>query len=450
MADSNDAPSLEDIPLTHSAWPIMPQIERCETRNFLILVAHQIVFRIGWMFKTESVIIPAFLDAVAGAGWLRGCLPVFNRLGQSVPPVFLADRIRALRWKKLALACCTLLMCVPFAVLAFACRSNHEHYPVWMPWLFLFLYFSFFCLSGLYQLSFGTLQGKLIRPTRRGRLLLVSTFWGSIPAIIITLWLMPAWMQSSTPAFGYVFAFVSVCFFSSGIIALGCFEPADKRWATIPKATAAVGEMVETLRSDANLRRLVMVVMLAGTGLLIFPHYQALARERLGLTGGHLVIWVITQSASVGLLSVLVGYMADFRGNRLALQILIVSTSLAPALAILLSQLEPAWGSKLFWTVFIAMGVTPLVLRTVTNYTLEICEPAQHARYLSTVALGGGIPFMFSPAIGWLVDVAGFEIVFLVTVVSILMGACLSLRLDEPRHHISLDESQVIGLGTDE
>ncbi|HID75426.1 MAG TPA: hypothetical protein EYP56_05445, partial [Planctomycetaceae bacterium] len=69
-------------------WPGRAEIERCEARNLLLLATHQIVFRIGWVFKTESVIMPAFVDLVAGPGWVRGCLPVLNRLGQSVPPVF--------------------------------------------------------------------------------------------------------------------------------------------------------------------------------------------------------------------------------------------------------------------------------------------------------------------------------------------------------------------------
>ena len=362
----------------------------------------------------------------------------------------MADRIRGLRRKKLALAACALLMSVPFGVLPATCWATHARYPVWMAALFLFLYFSFFCFGGIYQLSFGTLQGKLIRPTRRGRLLLMSTFWGTIPAIMVTLWLMPAWIGSHPPAYGQIFGFVAICFFVSGLIVFICFEPADEKLSQTAKASAAVGEVAAALRGDANLRRLVLAVMLAGTGLLGFPHYQALAGERLGLTGNHLVVWVVVQSASVGLLSILVGYLADFRGNRLTLQLSIVATSLAPALAIVLAQLEPSWGAKLFWTVFIAMGVTPLVLRTVVNYTLEICEPAQHARYLSTVALCGGIPFLFSPLVGWMVDVVGFEAVFSGTFCMILIGASVSLRLAEPRHRIGLDESPVIGLGTDE
>lgn len=43
-----------------------------EKRNIVSLVIHQILFRTAWIFKTESVIIPAFLDSISDAGWVRG------------------------------------------------------------------------------------------------------------------------------------------------------------------------------------------------------------------------------------------------------------------------------------------------------------------------------------------------------------------------------------------
>lgn len=65
------------------------RIRQLEPHNLLALSAYSVLLRFAWIFKTESVIIPAFLDSIAGAGWLRGCLPVLNRFGQSMPPIFL-------------------------------------------------------------------------------------------------------------------------------------------------------------------------------------------------------------------------------------------------------------------------------------------------------------------------------------------------------------------------
>ena len=61
-----------------------------EARNTLWMELYQVVVRVGWIFQTETIIMPAVLDAVVDSGFLRGLLPVLNRGGQSVPPLLAA------------------------------------------------------------------------------------------------------------------------------------------------------------------------------------------------------------------------------------------------------------------------------------------------------------------------------------------------------------------------
>ncbi len=440
----------QDAPSENSDWPSHREIEPHEPRNLLLLATHQIVLRIGWIFKTESVIMPAFLDAVAGAGWIRGCMPVLNRLGQSVPPVFCADYLKAMRYKKRALALYTALMSGPFAVLAVVWLVIGGQKRFWMPALFLGLYFVFFVFNGLYHLSFGTVQGKLIRPTRRGRLLLVSTFWGSIPAMGLAWWLLPGWLEVPVSGFACLFGFVAVCFFLSGLTAMLLFEPGDRQERPGVRYRRSLIDTWRTLRRDANLRCLVMVAMLFGSGLIIFPHYQALARQRLGLSGAHLMIWVVVQNAAVGIYSLFVGPLADKRGYRLTLRLLVFASAVAPAFAISLPHLPGGVGANFFWIVFIPLGIMPLVLRTMINYTLEICPESEHPRYLSTVNLCLAMPFLFSPVVGWLVDATSFELVFLSTIALTMLGGLMTFRLDEPRRHVPGREAGTLGIGADE
>ena len=447
---ASEFPSEEGLVPT-PAWPSHAEIETREPRNLVLLATHQIVFRAGWIFKTESVIIPAFLDAVAGSGWMRGCLPVIGRLGKSVPPVFCAERLRVMRRKKHALATCIFLMSLPFALLSLAWLSVGGRPVAWMPWLFLALYGVFFTFNGLYLLSFGTVQGKLIRPTRRGRLLLVSTFYGSLPAMLLAWWLLADWLRLSDGGFGYIFAFTSVCFLFSALFVLLLSEPPDD--PRRPPPAPLLGSLADTwntLRADANLRRLVAVAVLFGAGLIIFPHYQALARERLGLAGVHLMVWVIVQNASVGIFSLFVGPLADAWGNRLTLRVLVFGSAIAPLFAAALPHLPGGLGAQLFWAAFIPLGIVPLVMRIMVNYALEICEPAEHPRYLSTVNLCLAVPFLLSPAVGWLVDLIGFETVFFVTAGLVIVGGYVTFRLDEPRHRLSGVESVPISPGGEE
>ena len=78
--------------------------DRTLVRNFSLISLYQIVVRTGWIFKTESIVMPAVLDVMGGSGWLRGCLPMLNRFGQSIPPMLASDRIRRTAYKKQILA----------------------------------------------------------------------------------------------------------------------------------------------------------------------------------------------------------------------------------------------------------------------------------------------------------------------------------------------------------
>ncbi len=434
MKSSEANPPTQPAPSNSSQWHVCPAIEAAESRNLLLLALHQIFFRIGWIFKTESVIMPAFLDHVAGPGWIRGCLPVLNRLGQSIPPLFCSGYLDRLKFKKLALGGFTLAMSVPFAILAAVWMAEKGRPPGWMPGLFLALYLLFFVFAGLYQVSFGATQGKLIRPTRRGNLIVLSTFWGTPPAILAAWWLLPHWLEVPEIGYGYIFATTAVSIVTSGLVAGLLAEPADPAQPRrITPAGTQAGNTLRLLAQDANLRRLVTIGMLFGSVVMLAPHYQALARERLGLAGRHLMVWVVTQSAAVGILSLFVGPMADRKGNRLTLRVMVFASAIAPAFAVLVANLPQAVGHNLFWLVYAPLGVAPLVFRTLLNYSLEICQPEQHAQYQSVVIVGAATPFLLSPAVGWLLDVTSYELIFLSAVVLVLVAGMLTFRLEEPR-----------------
>ena len=143
------------------------EIARLEPHNLLALSLYGVLLRFAWIFKTESVIIPAFLDSIAGAGWLRGCLPVLNRFGQSLPPIFFARRLRAAQVKKWSLLGTSAGLGLSMIAVA-VCWMQRKSFPTtWLPPIFLLLYLAFFASNGLNQLAFGTLQGKLIRADRR-------------------------------------------------------------------------------------------------------------------------------------------------------------------------------------------------------------------------------------------------------------------------------------------
>lgn len=402
--------------------------------NYGASALNQILLRVGWVFKTETVIMPGFLDLLSqGSASVRGWLPVLARLGQSLPQFFYAHRVRSMPRQKFAYFWASLFQAAPWLTLTLVILYLPHAHPTWMVALFLVLYGLFWVSGGVGVLLSGTLQGKLIPVRRRGSLLAVSNFWGCGLGIVCIVALLPAWMKLGRHGYALTFGAVTFFFVISALFILFLREPADPK----PKGDAPVGQFVaqsfRLLQQDKNFRLLIYVITLYGTVLILFPHYATFVRVRLGVGHEYDYLWIAAQNAMNGLSSLLIGPIADRRGNRLALRVLTVIAGITPLLAIGLSYLPSPMGARLSWTVFMLLGFTPVSQRIITNYTLEICAREQHAQYLSTVQLSQGMTQLLSPLVGWLMEWLGFETIFVAGAALMFWGGLLAQGLIEPR-----------------
>ncbi len=403
-------------------------------RGLAVLALHQIVFRVAWLFKTESVIIPGFLDHLAGpgAGWLRGFLPVLSRLGQGAFPLALARRLERSRHGAWLLATATLLLVAPmlcFTVLALLADPPGRDGLIAV---FLLAYFLFSCLYGTYQLAFGLVQGRLVPADRRGRLLSLSTFWGMIPAVLAAIWLLPQRLNIPHPRYEEVFFVGAVFFVLSSLI---CFAlPPTPSGATHENPAFSGGGIASLLRRHAGLRWLLVSALAYSVALTLIPHYQAFARDHLHLGNAHRGGWIITQSMSVGVFSLGVGRLADNRGNRFTLCGLTLLSALSPAWGGMMPLLPEAWAARLFWLTFVTLGLTALVPRLAGNLALELVSPEEYSQATAIVQLGYTLPLTFSPLVGWIIDCCGFEPVCWSAAAIIIASAGLLIFVPEPRH----------------
>jgi MFS family permease len=421
-----------------------------EGRNTFWLECYQVVVRVGWIFKTETIIMPAVLDAVVDSGFLRGLLPVLNRGGQSVPPLLFSGPLSRRPSKKWTLVWTSLGMAACFAVLASAWGPLQERRPDLLAALFLVVYAAFSAFNGLNQLVAAALQGKLIPAGHRGRALLVSTTIGSVLAIAAALLLLGPWL-AEPDGFPKIFAATAAFFAVAACAPLMLDEPADvahfasrrselaggrNRWSGL---VSSIGQGVQDWRAvvmaDRGLVRLVIVAACFSAVLMLFPHYQAFGRDRLGSGTASLLVWVVTQNAATGLASVVAGPFSDRRGTRIVLVWLVALSSLTPLVVTALSLLPHATAVRWFWLVYVPLGLNPLTLKVLTNYALELApRPIDHPRYLSIVGAGLAAPFVLSPLVGIAVDRFGFRHVFLAGAAVIAAAALVAVRLPEPRH----------------
>ena len=407
-----------------------------ETRNTLWMELYQVVVRVGWIFKTETIIMPAVLDAVVDSGTLRGLLPVLNRGGQSVPPLFAAGPLARLPQKKWALVRTSLAMAAWFGILAVAWQPLAEWRPDLLAALFLVLYALFSASNGVNQLVVASLQGKLISPGHRGRAMVVSVAVGSVLAIVAAVLLLGPWLEEPD-GFPKIFGATAAFFAIAAVLPLFLDEPAEHaehESARGSRAGRLFAGWAAALRADTALVRLCLVAACFSAVLMLFPHYQAFARDRLGSPIGSLLTWVVVQNAATGIASLVVGPMSDRRGTRIVLIWLVALSATTPLVVTLLSLLAHHVAVEWFWIVYAPLGLNPLSLKLFTNYALELApRPAEHPRYVSIVGAALAVPFVLSPLIGLAVDTVGFRPVFVAGAAVIAAAAVLAIRLPEPR-----------------
>ena len=380
--------------------------------------------------------MPAVLDSIAGAGWIRGWLPLLNRFGHSLPPLLLARRIKVAPRKKWILLGTTGLMSALFLVLSLLFIGGGV-LGSWMPIAFLAIYTAFFMCIGISQVAFSTLQGKLVAASVRGRLLLTANVTGAITAVTCAFILLPGWLQQDAARFDSIFGFAGVLFALSAASVLLLVESADDYQERPVRLSRNLLGVWLAWKKDKNFQRLTAVAAMFGSSMMLFPHYQNLGLRGMQLDLSDLVLWVIVQNIGTGLFSIPAGQIADRSGNRLVLLIGMVGIATAPVLAIGL-QYFPRWGGLLFPIVFVFVGLTPVILRTLQNFTLELCSAEDHPRYLSTLAVCSSLPMLLSPIVGLLIDLVGFEVVFLSMAAVVLVAWLVCFGLVEPREHVTV------------
>lgn len=408
-------------------------------RNMLAIAVYQVTARTGWIFKTETIIMPAVLDAVADAGFLRGMLPVIARFGQSLPPLAFADPLSRMRLKKRALVTTTLAVAASFLLLAAAWSLCAGRQPLLLASIYLGLYACFAVANGLNLLVLATLQGKLIPVASRGRLMLLSTTVGSVTAIAAAVVLLGPWLEEGATAFDEIFLATAAFFALAGVMPLLIDEPGsvvDREGQ--PKGCSNLREAIRSWRAmlaaDAGLTRLCVVATFFSVALFLFPHYQAFARDRLGTELPSLLGWVVVQNVATGLASVVAGPATDSRGTKIVLVVLLACTAITPLLVVGLSLLPHATAGSLFWLVYVPLGINPILMRTFSNAALELApDLASQPRYVSLVGVALAAPFVVSPFVGGLIDVIGFRPVFLGGAAVIALGVVLATGLPEPR-----------------
>ena len=209
-----------------------PETDPAHSTNFCLSLFYYCSLRIGWIFKTESIVMPAVLDVIGGTASIGGFLPMLNRLGQSVPPFLASDLVRGARRKKWIVVGSSLTMGGCFMALSLMWHLTGGQATWYLPALFLVIYGIFFAATGINQLVVNTLIGKLIRVRRRGLLSLLGTGIGAAFAVLAASSMLYRWLPAGDVSadqyrFDLIFGTTGTMFIIAAICAAFWIERPD-------------------------------------------------------------------------------------------------------------------------------------------------------------------------------------------------------------------------------
>ena len=407
-----------------------------EKHNFIVFVVNQVLVRIGWIFKNETAIIPRFLELHSPSGVIRGFLPLIFGIGQSLPLFLIAHPVSKMTRKKGVFVLSAFGTALPWFVLALILGWTDYAGRV-IVGFFLVSHTLSWLMLGCNRLAIGVLQGKLIRVDQRGRLLAYDNSIGCLLAVAAFWLVMPHWLREGNTNYAWIFGTAGGFF---GLAACASFyfreTPDWYSWESAgssgpPSLSKFLSSGLMLVRYDRNFRILAAVIVLFHLAWLLFPHYTVFGMRRLGLAPANFFIIISVQNVVTAFGSWAMGNLADRRGNRLVLRILVFIGVIAPLAAIAISRLP--MGADFYWFVFAFLGFFPASNRVVMNYTLEIAPRAKHSQYLGVINLIQACSLFASPLIGLLIDRLSFEPVFISGAVLALSAGLLTFRLTEPR-----------------
>ncbi len=411
--------------------------ERTYRRNLAMLALDYISFGVGMGFLGPTTILPTLIRLLGGSLLAVGSLGAINAGGVLLPQL-VAGRQIARRplvkgyvvWMAVISRAC-LALGVP-AIALLALRA-----PGLAVAALLLSFAAFNIADGFATVGWLDLLAKAIPVDRRGRamgalqsgcsLLLIGVGW--LVKIILA-------REGAFPSSYVLLALLAAVFF--GLCPLAIFLIQEPRGSTEsqgpPPWRQYLPRLLSILRTDARFAWLTVTRWLAGLADMASPFYVLFAADRLHIRPD--VIGLFISAGVVGglLAGALLGPLGDRRGSRLVIAIVMALRCICPLLALLtplVAGYHPWLGPGIFILIFALSGVVGgAQMVGFTNYLLEIAPAEERSTFVALSNTLGGLVLVAPLLAGWLVEVASYEALFVVTLA--LAGAGLLAALRRP------------------
>jgi len=385
----------------------------------------------GGSFIASATVLPALILHLGGGNVAVGSLNVLVWVGILLPQTFAARYTQTLEWKKpWAFRYGAMQRAVIFLIGVIVLVGGASH-----PALTLALFFIFFALNqvliGVSSPGWFDMYAKMTPLELRGRLTGIRSALagaGSFACSFLLTFLLATFVFP----YNYAIAFlIASAFQFTSLILLGrLVEDAPSKVVPLAPLRSYFVQLKGIFVQIIEFRKYVIACVLLTFATLPVGFMTVYAMQRFdageAFVGRFTILMVSGQIAG----SVLNGFIADHRGNKLALLVASFSLLAASICAFFAPSLE--WSYPAFFFLGIYLGSE---LMTRYNLAIEFCPVEQRSTYLGLMNTMMAPFFLVGIFGGWLANVAGYHAVFGAGILfSLIAITYLAVKVKEPRH----------------
>jgi hypothetical protein len=421
---------------------LVPEAALHATYNFRRGVLNGVVFSLVDALFAPSLVLAWFVSRLGGPNILVGLLPAILTGGWFLPQMLVASRVQGMPYVMHWYSRVGVLRAVSIILLAvFTVMFANE--PVLLLLSFFIFFSAYAFLGGVTGIPWLEVVGKTISPRRRGTFFGLRSFWGGVVALAAA---GPIGAILSEELFGLTFPYNFALLFAISSVAIigGVYF-----WSSIrePAAVQAVPPVsvkqlfrngLAAYKSDVDYRSFMVARILISLASIADPFYVVFAKDALGAPAATVGLYLGALSIASLVSNFFWSPLSDRASNKLLMTLTVVSVALVPltafVIALFAGMVSDVFLCSIFTLVFVLSGLAGGAGRIVNNnMLLTIAPPAQRVTYVGFLNTILGV-VIFVPVLGGvLVDLVGFEMLFLLSLAVSAFALAASQRMSSRR-----------------
>ena len=410
--------------------------------SFFLGVANGILFTTGMALFDPGTVVAVFIQRLTNSSVLVGLIVSLVPFGWLLPQLWQARYLEA-RPRKLGAYRASAAVRIPallaLTITAWLLIDSHPREAL----ICFMTFYTIYCLaSGMGGIAFMDIVGKTIPGNYLGSFFGARQLGGGLLAVTAGMFLVKPLLRGYGFPSGYLILFaVGTAVISIGLL---CFAnvpepPGPARDTRRPLGTFLRG-VLESIRQDRNLRRLLRLRWVIAAAQIGTPFYVVFCIDVLGAGEGMVGVYLAASTVGMVAANLVFAPMSDRRGHRWPIIVGTACAAVAAAFVALVALLPVPKAAVAFAflpAVFaMSAGHAGQHLGT-TSYILEHAAPADRPLYVGAVNTLTA-PLAFTPVLGGIiVQSAGYQWAFLLTALGSAVALLVATRLGEIKRQVT-------------